>query len=109
MNRLGFSLILVGAISMSLALPAASRGPQYPDSPQQADGLFANPVPRPSLGLGGTAKLMWEFFFNKPTDTVPQGAIPVDALTRADLDAAADGSVWRLGHSTVLIKLDGGF
>ncbi|TDR76496.1 MBL fold metallo-hydrolase [Paludibacterium purpuratum] len=53
--------------------------------------------------------LMWQFLFNKPVDTVPGGAIPLVSLTRAQLDAAADGSLWRLGHSTVLLKLHGVF
>ncbi len=40
---------------------------------------------------------------------MPSGAIPVQALTRAQLLAAPDDSVFRLGHSTMLIKLQGAF
>jgi L-ascorbate metabolism protein UlaG (beta-lactamase superfamily) len=81
----------------------------YPDSPQAADGRFRNPVPKPADGVGKTLGIMWNFFFNKPATTVPKAPIPVLALTRADLEAAPDRSLFRLGHSTMLIKLRGGF
>jgi len=55
------------------------------------------------------ARLMWKFFFDKPPDTRPQGKIPVDPLTHQALEAAPDRSLWRLGHSTVLLKLRGEF
>ncbi|MET0582297.1 MAG: MBL fold metallo-hydrolase, partial [Pseudoxanthomonas sp.] len=40
---------------------------------------------------------------------VPDRAIPVQALTRAELMAAPDRSLFRLGHSTLLLKLRGEF
>ncbi len=47
--------------------------------------------------------------FDKPRDTVPTAALPIDSLTRAQLDAAPDRSLYRLGHSTLLLKLRGRF
>lgn len=70
------------------------------------------PPPAPSQPEAASASrlgLWWDFFFNKPASTVPTGAIPVQRLTRADLEAAPDDSLWRLGHSTVLMKLQGRF
>lgn len=67
---------------------------------------------------GGWAKLVravrmvrmfWKFMRDKPRDTRPQGEIPVVAMTREGLLAAPDRTLWRLGHSTVLVKLQGGF
>jgi len=55
------------------------------------------------------AKLFWKFTFDKPKDTRPQGRIPVDRMTRAELLAAPDRSLWKLGHSSVLMKLQGEF
>ncbi|WP_144637637.1 MBL fold metallo-hydrolase [Bordetella genomosp. 13] len=81
----------------------------YPDSPQSAEGRFRNPKPRPAMGLAGFMGLLWDVLFNKPSTTVPSAALPVQALTRADLLAAPDRSLFRLGHSTVLLKLRGGF
>jgi len=59
--------------------------------------------------LGRTARLFWKFTFDKPQGTRPGGRVPVDAVTREGLLAAPDRTLWRLGHSTVLMKLRGGF
>lgn len=76
---------------------------------QRADPRFANDVPMPRTGFLATLGIMWTFFFAKPADTVPAGSIPVHALTREALLAAPDRTLYRLGHSTLLIKLRGAF
>lgn len=89
-----------------LAAPA-DRAP-HAQSPQLREGRFRNRaarLPGPAL----TWKDMWNFFFNKPADTRPFDTPRVLPLTRADLDAAPDRSLFRLGHSTLLIKLRGGY
>jgi L-ascorbate metabolism protein UlaG (beta-lactamase superfamily) len=53
--------------------------------------------------------IVWNVLLNKPDGTAPASALPVDALTRAQLDAAPDRSLYRLGHSTMLLKLRGQF
>lgn len=60
-------------------------------------------------GLLHGLKIMWQFLFNKPADTVPAGSIPVLELSRAALLEAPDGSLYRLGHSTLLLKIQGQF
>jgi L-ascorbate metabolism protein UlaG (beta-lactamase superfamily) len=55
------------------------------------------------------ARIMWNFFFNKPADTRPSGEIPVQTLTKQQLLAAPNNTVYRLGHSTVLLKLHDAF
>ncbi|NII54041.1 MBL fold metallo-hydrolase [Luteibacter sp. SG786] len=84
-----------------------TRVPGYAGSPQYRDGRFHNPIPRPSMGWWAGLKLTLSFFFSKPKGTVPDRPIPVRSLTRAQLDAAPDRSLYRLGHSTVLLKLRG--
>ncbi|CAB3702210.1 hypothetical protein LMG3458_02720 [Achromobacter deleyi] len=105
-----FAALLLGILAVtaltSLAL-CSSRNPSYPDSPQHRDGRFTNPSPRPPMGWWNGLKLTWAFLFDKPTGTVPDQPVPVRALTRADLDAAPDRSLYRLGHSTILMKLRG--
>lgn len=75
----------------------------------RADGKFRNPVPMYQRDTGESLRLMWAFFFKKPAGTVPGKAVPVHALTRAQLLAAPDETLFRLGHSTLLIKLNGEF
>jgi len=54
-------------------------------------------------------RILWDFLFNKPSNTRPKGRIPVQALNREALLAAADETAFRLGHSTMLLKLQGEF
>ncbi|MDH5835106.1 MBL fold metallo-hydrolase [Luteimonas kalidii] len=112
--RLLAALILtLGALSVTactLSLVRTSRPlADYPASPQSVDGKFANPVPRPPMSLGRMVALFFEVTFRKPADTVPATPPVVLPLTREALAAAPDRSLFRLGHSTLLIKLRGGF
>jgi hypothetical protein len=45
----------------------------------------------------------------KPDTTVPRAPIPVQRLTAAALADAPDASLFRRGHSTLLLKLGGEF
>lgn len=74
-----------------------------------ATGGFVNDREMREPGLWGSLKIMWKFFFDKPKDTVPGGSIPVFDLTQEQLLAAPDNSLYRLGHSTMLMKLQGEF
>ena len=51
------------------------------------------------------ARILWDFFFNKSADTRPSGEMPVQTVTEEQLLAATNNTVYRLGHSTVLMKL----
>ncbi|HXC60752.1 MAG TPA: MBL fold metallo-hydrolase [Steroidobacteraceae bacterium] len=82
--------------------------PEITQSPQRAGDRFRNKVARvPGPGL--TMKDLWTFLFNKPANTRPASEPQVLPLTRAEVEAAPDRSLFRLGHSTLLIKLQGGF
>jgi len=87
------------------SLPATS----YEESPQQVDGKFRNAAPRQAPGFAKTVGIMWRFMTDKPADAVPAKPPQVLPLTQADLLAAPDLSLWRLGHSTMLLKLQGQF
>ncbi|MCD0246200.1 MBL fold metallo-hydrolase [Xanthomonas melonis] len=94
-------------LAQSRPLPHAAS---HAASPQFRDGRFRNTLPTTlsSPGLWSGLRLPWEVLFNKPTQTVPSQALPVMPLTAARLQAAPDRSLFRLGHSTVLMKLRGG-
>ncbi|WCM93290.1 MBL fold metallo-hydrolase [Acidovorax sp. NCPPB 2350] len=92
--------------SYSIAAPADSFSLR---PPQSADGRFRNAAPRRRMGLLKTLGVMWRIAFGKPADAVPRQPVAVQALTREAVLAAPDMSAWRLGHSTVLLKLQGGF
>ena len=99
-----------GSIRRALGLTAAQRGRESFDSSTQHNGeRFRNVSPRPVEGIGKTLSIVWNLLFKKPDGTVPSSPLPVDALTREQLDAAPDRSLFRLGHSTMLLKLRGEF
>jgi L-ascorbate metabolism protein UlaG (beta-lactamase superfamily) len=68
-----------------------------------------NPVEVTKGGRLEQARIMWDFLFNKPVDTRPVGNIPVQSVTGAQLLAAPNNTIYRLGHSTVLMKLNDAF
>jgi L-ascorbate metabolism protein UlaG (beta-lactamase superfamily) len=77
---------------------------------QNRGGRFFNLSPNlHHTTLWKTLQLMWKFAFNKPAGTVPSKTIPVLKISQADLLAAPDRSLFRLGHSTLLLKLRGEF
>jgi L-ascorbate metabolism protein UlaG (beta-lactamase superfamily) len=83
----------------------AARVPHH--SPQWQHGRFRNPVRMHRTSLRKMLGILWRSLFHKPADTVPAAPIPLQAMSRAAIEAAPDNTVWRLGHSTVLLKLDG--
>jgi L-ascorbate metabolism protein UlaG (beta-lactamase superfamily) len=78
-------------------------------SPQRRDGKFHNAAPRRAPGFRKTLGIAWRVLTQKPDTTVPRAPIPVRALDAATLAAAPDASLFRLGHSTLLLKLAGEF
>jgi L-ascorbate metabolism protein UlaG (beta-lactamase superfamily) len=102
--RLGWVLLL-GVVVMSTAY---GQRPAF-QSAQFRDGQFRNVVPPQQPGGWQLLKLWWQFMFKDQSRTVPPQALPVTPLTPDQLQQSADGSIWRLGHSTVLMKLNGKF
>lgn len=101
---------------MSICLPFAAKSrlstadhANHADSPQFADGRFHNVVPRPATGVRKMLRIIADALWNKPADAVPAMAPAVRPLTARQLARAPDRSLYRLGHSTVLIKLRGGW
>ena len=76
-----------------------------PQSSHWCDGKFRNRRPMHKNGLWKMLQILWRFTFDKPAGTVPAKPIPVQAISSAQLLAAPDRSLFRLGHSTMLLKL----
>ncbi len=102
------SILILGLIALTASQCLRAPVDDYAASPQFADGRFRNPMPpQPADMPQSTVRVWWDFLFNKPSDTEPHAPVPVRRLTRAELDAAPDRSLYRLGHSTILMKLRG--
>jgi L-ascorbate metabolism protein UlaG (beta-lactamase superfamily) len=105
----------LGLLAASLLLSACTTGgncqPSYAGSPQYQGCLFANP-PNPQTPPSASGWAIWSrFLFSGKEGTVPVDPIPVQPLTRAQLEALdpAANHVVRLGHSSHLLKLQGRF
>ncbi|POB02007.1 MBL fold metallo-hydrolase [Halopseudomonas oceani] len=102
-------------VSLLAAARAAVTGslrpslPIYPESAQFRHERFRNKVSREPMTFRQGLAVWRDFLFNKPSGTVPDRAISVQPLTKADLLAAPDNSVWRLGHSSLVFKLNDAF
>ncbi len=109
MQRVLLSTLLTGIIAAMTYCTFADAAVQARPSAQFSEGKFRNPAMMKKHSVAETASLLWTFMFGKRPDTVPAGVIPVSVLTRAQLLAAPDNSLFRLGHSTLLIKIDNAF
>jgi L-ascorbate metabolism protein UlaG (beta-lactamase superfamily) len=100
--------IIIGMGGMAYA--TSDPIPSYDHSPQYQNGRFHNPEPLPALSLAQSLKLWIEFLLAKaPYQATPDTPLPVHTLKQADLLSAPDNSVWRLGHSSLLFKIQGKF
>ncbi len=87
----------------------AAAATETTPSPQRRDGKFRNVAPRQAPGFRKTLGIAWRVLTQKPATTVPRAPIPVQPLDAATLAAAPDASLFRLGHSTLLLQLAGEF
>ena len=56
-----------------------------------------------------SVKAFWHLYAEKDANSQPGEMIDIVALTGEELRQAPDLSLWRLGHSTLLLKLAGKF
>lgn len=110
MTRFLLSILSLLLLAMAgCAVLNAGKQPAHA-SPQLRDGKFTNPVRMREHSIGEMAKIWWTFMFDKPAGTAPAaGVVPVQAISRDALLAAPDDTMYRLGHSSILLKLSGAF
>ncbi|MCU0419369.1 MAG: MBL fold metallo-hydrolase [Cyclobacteriaceae bacterium] len=86
------------------ANPSGSRLERIQQSPRYREGSFQNAEPTEvMLPEASYAKMMRDFFFNKPNDVEPPAPLPSVKTDLRSLDAATPTLVW-FGHSSYLIK-----
>ena len=98
-------VLLVGCASTPACGPGLTASPQL-----AADDCRFRNVDNPDIQPTQSSWRIWSrFFFGKKEGTVPVDAIPVQPVTRAQLDALPNDAnhIVRLGHSSHLLKLQG--
>lgn len=102
---LGVAFMSYAAIFDTAPVVTASQ----PLSSIQVDGVFQNSEPEIAVGAAWRTRALWRFFSGKDANSAPPQPLKAEALTPDDLHNAPDLSLWRLGHSTILLKLAGKF
>ena len=110
--RLLPALLLVGcAAALAGCATSGDCDARYAGSPQRQGCLFANAPNPQAKASAGTWTIWSRFLFDTKVGTVPVDPIPVQPLSTAQLEALAPQAnhVVRLGHSSHLLKLGGGY
>jgi L-ascorbate metabolism protein UlaG (beta-lactamase superfamily) len=105
-------LLVAGGALWLVARPAmggrveGARLERVERSPQWRDGQFRNELPRVD---GSATRMLGEFLLGGSDHRQPDAPLPVVARRRADYDAppASGLRVTWLGHSTLLLEIDG--
>ena len=104
-------VVLIGSTGWLDALgasPTGERLARIQRSPNYRDGAFRNPEATSMTTEGGTWKMLRQWLGGHE-QRVPPGQLPIVTLTRASfaqLPASGLRATW-LGHSTVLVEIDG--
>ena len=110
MKQILFITLTLGVITlMATTILTNNSSASHTRSALSLECELKNPVKVTKGGQLEHARVLWDFFFNKPANTRPTGQIPVQRVTGEQLQNAPNGTVYRLGHSTVLLKLDDAF
>ena len=84
-----------------------SQSKQHPQS-DPADGKFHNSEIDCRTGLGNLIEVTRAYFTSKRQQPVPKQALPVRPIPEAELHTPSiTPQLYRLGHSSMLIRLDG--
>lgn len=89
-------------LMVPMAIPAGEPAPQR-------DGRFHNQVELPKDGVLKKLRIGVKYLLlRKPPQTRPDATLNLQPMTRQQVADAPDHSLWRLGHSTVLLRFERG-
>lgn len=80
----------------------------YPDAHIQTQ-KFQNILPPAPMTAALWGKMIYRHFFGRTKDSRPHDAVPVHTISSLQLQFAPVNSLYRLGHSSLLLKLSNGF
>jgi len=73
------------------------------------DGKFQNATPIPAFSLSDFWQYLKRAFTESTPNKVPEQSIPVLPITQEALTRTQQDTLWRLGHSSILLKLNNEF
>ncbi len=107
------TLLPLGALIMAASLTACATydKTRVEASDHYQDGEFINSQPFEKPGLGKIMEIVKRFIFEDKINTTPAQPIPVTPIKADELmeNISQHTAVYRLGHSTILMELNGEF
>lgn len=107
-------VLIAGGCTLTRSIFADTRAaaPQTLASHQPArlnDGKYLNHKPAEPSSLWRTVQIFWRFMTESRVDPEPNTELPMETLTRQQLDALSDDRIHivKLGHSSLLLKVMG--
>lgn len=105
MKKILLSLVMIGVVMIGCS--GKNNEEKYNNKSYYKDGKFINPEANMDSSFGAFLSNVWKFISEKVEDQVPlEDQIPIKTLTKDDILEMPNNSVTRLGHSTLLIKID---
>ncbi len=106
MNNRFFVVFLV--VSFTVMACASQPSEQWQSDHYDSDGVFYNSInTEQDFSFGKFFTIAQRFFFESHPNTEPFGLIPIQPIDLKELNEQQDDVVYRLGHSTILMKLSG--
>lgn len=104
-------VIVFGVYAVNNQLVAEQVNEYESTTGKTLSGRFENARPVSMGGLKDTLRIIKRYFTEKKVDALPDKSLPVEPLTRDQLQALSDSElhVIKLGHSSVLMKVMGEF
>ncbi len=101
--------LILGVIVVNTEIVASVDGASLVPTSQYKDGRFYNAKIFEQPGLMKTLEIFKRYLTEPAKDKVPLKAVPVEQVSRAQLEALPDDDVHfiKLGHSSVLLKVYG--
>jgi L-ascorbate metabolism protein UlaG (beta-lactamase superfamily) len=100
------SIVVIIAVVFAFATNVASVSQSLPENRLQK-GKFLNSETQYKIGLENVYKITVAYLKDKRKEAVPSKTIPVDLLSETQLAQTAGDLLYRLGHSTILMRLSG--
>jgi len=112
MNAMTHIVFFTGALIMAISLSACASEPvnsKLESSAHYKDGKFINSEPFEQPNLSKTLGIVKRFIFEDKINTEPKLPIPVSNIEASELVSrlSQQTAVYRLGHSTILMELNG--
>ena len=104
-------VVVIFVVAFVLVACSASSKVHYPTSPQYNGKKFVNPTGSFEISVGEYISLIKSYLFEKRVAPTPQQAVPLKQLSKAALieNNQSGTALYRLGHSSLLLAVDGEF